>query len=105
MIEVIGVNGLREKERDGIDYIGREWAGWEASPLGNPYKSVPPYRRWLWAEMRDATDAGRAVYALAERARAGEDIKLGCWCKSKGVDAPCHGDVVKAAMEWIISQE
>lgn len=103
-IEVIDVRGLSGEERQGIDYIGRDFAGWKAAPLGNPFKTIAPYKEWLWAEMRKKSQAYQQMIILADKVQSGQAIRLGCWCKSKGADTPCHGDVVKAALEWIISE-
>lgn len=103
-IEVIDVRGLAGHEREGIDYIGREFAGWEAAPLANRWRTIEPYRRWLWTEMQHDTAANRQITSIAYRYAQGEHIRLGCWCKSKGADTPCHGDVVKSAIEWIAAE-
>ena len=81
-------------------YIGRKWAGREASPLGNPFKgnnAVPDFRELLWNELHNPNSPARAeISRLVELNKTGIDITLGCWCKPK----PCHGDVVKAAVEY-----
>lgn len=102
-ITVIDVRGTQA--RDGIEYIGRAYAGWEASPLGNPYKSIAPYKAWLWQQMKSDTEAHAELHRLANLVRNGESVRLGCWCKSKGPDTPCHGDVVKSAIEWILGEQ
>ncbi|MEM7019156.1 MAG: hypothetical protein AAF512_17665, partial [Pseudomonadota bacterium] len=61
-ITVVNVKGLRGEQRDGIVYVGREFAGWEESPLSNrAYQKlrrfpddtpITMYRRWLWQEVR-----------------------------------------------------
>lgn len=39
MIRVVKVNGLRTSEqRATVCYVGRAFAGWSASPWGNPFK-------------------------------------------------------------------
>lgn len=53
-VDVIDVRGLQGDDRQGIDYIGRDFAGWQASPLGNPFKGIAPYRKWL----RDGINRG-----------------------------------------------
>jgi len=40
------------------------------------------------------------VFRLARLAKKG-DLYLGCWC----APLPCHGDVVKKAIEWIIGED
>lgn len=99
-IEVIDVRGLSGDEREGIDYIGRNYAGWAESPLANKVYDLAQYRRWLWREMQSDTAASGEITSLMYRYAQGEHIRLGCWCKSKGENTPCHGDIVKAAIEW-----
>ncbi len=78
--------------------------------LGNPFaidanfsreRSIAAYRRWLWRKIktRDAAVC-RKLKELKKLAMAG-DLNLLCHCKPK----PCHGDVIKAALEWAIRQE
>jgi HK97 family phage portal protein len=75
-------------------YIGRP------SPLGNPYKIGPDgtrdeviakYAAWLPTDPA----AQAEISALSNRLRNGEDLTLLCWCSP----LPCHGDVVKEAIE------
>ncbi len=107
MIEVINVRGL-PANKEGIVYIGRPCKGWVSKvELGNPYKEgkdgdlqtiIEKYRRWLWDQMTNYP-LGRpslSIRQLADMHADGKDIILGCWCKPK----PCHGDVVKRAIEW-----
>ena len=77
--------------------------------LGNPFnlteysrqESVQNYRRWLWRKIktRDAAVC-RKLKELKKLAMAG-DLNLLCHCKPKA----CHGDIIKAALEWAIRQE
>ena len=87
-------------------YIGRanSYAGLEQSPLANPFKvrdfggrgkTLPHYRRWLWGRIQ----AGDTAVLNALKA-INESTVLVCYCKP----GPCHGDVVKAAAEWLRSQ-
>ena len=80
------------------------------SVLGNPFaidanfsreRSVAAYRRWLWRKIktRDAAVC-RKLKELKKLAMAG-DLNLLCHCAPK----LCHGDVIKAALEWAIRQE
>jgi len=87
-------------------YIGRanNHAGLEQSPLANPFKvkdfggrgkTLPHYRRWLWERMQASDTAVlNALKAIDDR------TVLVCYCKP----GPCHGDVVKAAAEWVQAQ-
>lgn len=96
-------------------YIGRRTYHMPASPLGNPFKLKEPlyvdtidaerarvinlYREWLWKQMKTDSETRRELYRLAEIAREGH-LNLGCWCAPQS----CHGDVVKAAIEWILKE-
>ena len=75
------------------------------SPLGNPFvigrdgtraEVIAKYRVWLWAQIKARGKAYEALVALKERSRT-EEITLLCYCKPLA----CHGDVVKAALEWM----
>ena len=75
------------------------------SLLGNPYimrdktdaerdRVIAQYRLWLWDHMKRRTSTGNVIYTLA---KAKEAIYLVCCCKPR----KCHGDVIKAAIEWV----
>lgn len=102
MITVVNVRFDHDPQ---IVYIGRRMPGRPGSPLGNPFKigavadPIDQYRRWLWNQMQSDTSAMREVDRLARLHRSSVDIKLGCWCAPQ----PCHGDVVKRAIEWLAS--
>jgi hypothetical protein len=70
-------------------YIGPRRAGWPRSPLAMPHLHVGASRRL----------APTALHRIAGLARRG-DVLLGCW----GPLAVCHGEVVKAAVEWILAR-
>jgi len=90
---------------DGV-YIGRAYRNWDESPLGNPYQIGPDgdratvikkYRRWLWVKIRSQDpDVLRELGCLSYLART-KGCTLLCWCAPK----PCHGDVIKSALEWM----
>lgn len=110
------VTALNRAFGDEWVYIGRanSQAGLAASPLANPYKvrafgelsradyggqrgaTLADYRRWLWARIQ----AGDTAVLAALRGITAESA-LVCWCKP----GPCHGDVVKAAAEWLRAHE
>jgi|SRR5262245_47002526 len=90
---------------DGI-YIGRP------SLLGNPFvigrdgtrpEVVFQYRRWLWQQIKLRGKVYYELEHIAELARRG-DVTLICWCKVPGHAIPCHGDVIKSAVEWMDRQ-
>ena len=83
------------------------------SVLGNPFmmggegrraKVIDEYRRWLWGKMKDPDS--KQLWAIKHLASIsmGHDgrypVNLVCWC----APLPCHGDVIKAAIEWLLSQ-
>lgn len=85
-----------------ITYVGREFAGLEASPLGNPFKAkkdksdlgevILKYRKWLLKKIReDDPDVLRALLEVHL------SRKVACWCP---LDRSCHGDVVLRAAQW-----
>jgi len=86
-------------------YVGRPF------PLGNPFamKSeadretvVAAYRIWLWAEIKNESSKARAeLFAIARRVKAGESIRLVCWCKPLA----CHADIIVSAVNWLIASE
>lgn len=51
--EVVNVKGLQGQARLGIDYVGRDFAGWAGSPLGNPFPVIG--KGWN-ARSREAAD-------------------------------------------------
>src|SRR5262249_13522003 len=84
-------------------YIGRP------SPLGNPFRIgrdgtreevIAAYRAWLWRQIREQGDVYREVHRPAEIARRG-DLNLICWCKQPDQEVACHGDILKASLNWI----
>jgi hypothetical protein len=102
------IQALNQAFGDRWLYIGREndYAGLEQSPLANPFKrgdfggqrgaTLPHYRSWLWQQIQAGDEA------VLEALRAiDEQTVLICWCHPH----PCHGDVVKAAAEWLRVQE
>lgn len=79
----------------GAVYVGREWNGFEASPLGNRFRgrdALRLYRSWL-AERLAAADhtISCALDSIDEGAL------LACWCKDPAGGRPCHADVIVSA--------
>jgi hypothetical protein len=83
----------------GAVYIGR------GSIYGNPFRIGPDgsraevierYRRRLWHYLQTDNELSKAIRDLADKAKT-EDIVLECFC----APLPCHGDVLKAAIEWL----
>lgn len=96
-------------------YVGRRTSyrpalGEDFSVLGNPYAvgkgwsreaAIEAYGADLAEAMSGPTDAGEAVWVLAERVRAGEKLALICWCSPLA----CHADQVKRWVEWAASPD
>jgi len=92
MIEVVNKHNFSGQG----EYIGRP------STLGNPYTGnrtqiIAKYKIWLWKEVKQKGGVYKELLRLKTIAESG-DLYLICWCKPK----PCHGDVVKACLEWMI---
>jgi len=95
------------------EYIGRTMRNLNGSPLGNPFRVKPHgpytreasvlkmYRQWLWEQMQNTSGpVYRELLRLAGIA-LNEPLTISCWC------APelCHGDVIKRAIEFLITNE
>lgn len=129
-IGTITINNIRNT-RYGI-YIGRANRRWglEASPLANPnsIQDVPDpitnlskYAHLLLKAMKDQGETKEEIAKykaikseitrLKDMVLTGQSIALLCWCvkapslrRSDCPDTPCHGFVVKGAIEWMIKQ-
>ena len=113
MLTVVNVHGGKPCDV----YIGRAQPDRKGSVLGNPHpvkprkcaicnmyhergETIPLYKQWLWTQMQDENGAVmQELKRIARLVQAGKDVRLGCWCKP----AACHGDVVKAAVEYLIT--
>lgn len=90
-------------------YIGRTLSQWKGSVLANKFRIgqdgnreqvIAKYRKSLWEQIKLQGPVYDELMKLVQRERAGEEIVLLCWCKPE----PCHGDVVKGAIEWLAKQ-
>lgn len=113
MLTVVDVHGGRPCDV----YIGRKMGDRQGSVLGNPHpvkrlcpichvvhargETIALYRSWLWQQMQEDGAVLKELKRIAQMVKAGKDVRLGCWCKP----AACHGDVIKAAVEWLIQTE
>jgi hypothetical protein len=113
MIRVVNVKGLRGYDRNGICYVGRAFAGWPASPWGNPFR---PRRSGSDGFGSAWSDPGDDVQDCLTRFReyaskqplewlsllweaCEHGVKpLGCWCCSAahgdGQDVVCHAQIL-----------
>jgi len=82
-------------------YVGRP------SVLGNPFaigrdgdraEVIGKYRVWLWKQVKARAEVFEELVRIKRKAEA-EDVYLVCWCKPLA----CHGDVVKACVEWMLN--
>lgn len=105
-IRVVKVNGLRTPEqRAGVCYVGRAFAGWPASPWGNPFKPRPyGFGVPLCLErFRTFAETGPPEY-LADLWEACEHgaKPLGCWCidavHGDGQPVQCHAQILAAML-------
>lgn len=106
------LNGYQTGWQNG-HYIGRQNKDRKGSALYNPFKLrnaqddikraevVANYRKYLWSQiqMGDSRIMGE-LQQLKAIAQSGE-LNLLCYCAPR----QCHGDVVKACIEWMIEQE
>jgi len=100
-MRIVNVRGIKPGT-EGITYCGRAWAGWEASPLGNPciknYKckvckqthltapeTITCYRYWL---VNNVVQENPVI--IEAMLSLNEESILGCWC----VPNPCHCEVI-----------
>ena len=93
MNQIVNVRGLRPNQ-PGILYCGRAWAGWQASPLGNPFRPgrdgtreevLERYRSWLGGQI---TEGNQEVLDALAAIKA--DSILGCWC----FPSRCHCQII-----------
>ena len=84
-------------------YIGRP------SVLGNPFKIGPDgsrddviekYRHWLWVHIQSTDNVYNKLMQIVKLINSGKHTYLICWC----APLPCHGDVIKKAIEWLYSK-
>lgn len=77
-----------------------------STPLGAPYisrnrtKNIQSFRSMLWAEFQldFETQAVGEILRLRNVYKEHGKLELHCWC----VPLPCHGDVIKRCLEWLI---
>jgi len=113
LIKVVNVS-KKKPNAEGIEYVGRATAnGWEESPLHNPYhlrnrndkeereEVIQDYRSHLWEKIQENGEEKEELLRLARMVKEGEEVDLGCWCSP----LPCHADVIKNAIAWLIETE
>jgi len=105
MINVINVKWGGE-----FVYIGRSFGGFKGSVLGNRFKIgvdgdreevIKKYRVWLWSVIKKGEGIEFDEFVrLCKKEKEEENLNLGCWCKKKGVEISCHGDVLRNGINW-----
>lgn len=109
-MSIVVVN-VRQERPANMVYVGRTCSELAGSVLGNPFKrqagqapgsTLNDYRDWLRKEWKRGGAVRQELERLADLAAAtgDDDLALGCWCKP----APCHGDVIREAVEGILRQ-
>jgi hypothetical protein len=126
-IRVVNVKGLKGDARNGVCYVGRAFAGWPASPWGNPFKPKPlgimaqcvnameaarkrnlqecieQFRKWFDGHPQEFKHI--SLYELWKACDHG--VKpLGCWCinatHGDGQEVECHAQVLAELLtEWV----
>lgn len=99
---MIRIENKKTYRGEGV-YIGRP------SPLGNPFKIgmhgtreevIAQFRVWLWQQIKEQTAVFQELQRLVTQAQH-DDLVLLCWCKEPNREVPCHGDVLRAAIQWL----
>lgn len=72
--------------------FGKPW-----SCLSDPRGWQTAYREYLWNRLNSDPEFRTNVKNLRGKI-------LVCWCKAKGKDTPCHGEILIAAIEWLHSE-
>jgi hypothetical protein len=85
-------------------YVGRNMTGnplYMGSSLGNTQGSLNAYKQWLWQKIQDKDSSQyQELLRILGYSLKLDGISLGCWCAPRR----CHGDIVKAAVEWMWNQ-
>lgn len=107
------VNGYRDGWDTGY-YIGRGGKGRKGSALANPYRLqnshndtersqvIALYRKWLWQKIQVGDSEVMAELHLLKEQAITSDVRLLCFCKRPDKEVPCHGDVIKSCLEWLL---
>lgn len=110
---------LEPQNYPNIIYIGRAikakgYPQLKGSPLANPYyinadgtreEVVEKYRRWLWEQVQNNTEAKEELSELLKNIQFRQEVneeplRLACWCKE---NEKCHGDVIISRLNWMES--
>jgi hypothetical protein len=72
-------------------YIGKD---------GTRAEVIEKHRIDLWKHIKANDEVAQELIRLACLHAQGKHVVLSCYCKP----LPCHGDTIKAAIEWITKQ-
>ena len=114
-IHVVSAKWFGKGKKPNHIYIGRP------SILGNPISTKPSkytirtvatnkeaveeYHHWLRAQWNHDGPVKEELLRLARLYKEQGTLYLVCWCKKKiNDDIPCHGDVLRDAIEGIIAK-
>lgn len=102
MCIVVNVRNINKEDTD-VVYIGR------GSAWGNPYshkdgtkaivqvssvaEAIQEYRKWLWWQIKQGIVTKEMLMEL-------DGKRLACYCSPN----PCHGNVIKRAVQWAKEQ-
>lgn len=102
MCIVVNVRNINKEDPD-VVYIGR------GSAWGNPYshkdgtkaivqvnsvaEAIQEYRKWLWWQIKQGIVTKEMLVEL-------DGKRLACYCSPN----PCHGNVIKRAVQWAKEQ-
>lgn len=104
---VVNVKDVSLESTD-VVYIGRAGNG-RAGPFGNPHPigkcytcntshdregSIRAYKRYFWQRVNEDREFLAEVLKLQGK-------KLACFCTPKA----CHGDIIKAFLDWVTTDE
>lgn len=102
MISIINVKGLTPN-KPGVTYVGRDWNGWNRSPLANDNhigrdgsrsEVIEKYKVWLREQYRLGGAVKIELDMLSRKYSEGQNIVLGCWCTPE----PCHAEFIRDAI-------
>ncbi len=113
MIRIVCVKGLKGDSRKCVCYVGRQFAGWPASPWGNPFrprKSGADGFGSAWSDPGDDLEDCLSRFRKYAESKPPEWLDalweacehgarpLGCWCinaiHGDGQEVVCHAQIL-----------
>ncbi len=97
---MINIRNIKTYSGRGV-YIGR------GSVFGNPYRIgkdgnrdqvLALYKRYLWSAVKDENELYHNIIKLCDKLVRDSEINLICHC----APLPCHGDIIKSCIKWIM---